>query len=203
MEEETTDMKIYLWLTVLMIGGFANAANVVWSGGRIEYYAPGENWGYDSGVQIYNWWVIVGDGDISVNVFMDVQSTYSSADYSFLSKSDNDRFLVMSPGETINASTMAGAGMIGETMHVDLYNTVFVAYETLAYKDIYTPYKVYGWVEFGFDNPEGLIVVNGALDMDGGPMLVGGGAIPEPSSWVLLLLGFAGLALRRRGMKVA
>ena len=56
---------------------------------------------------------------------------------------------------------------------------------------------MYGWVEFGFDNHEGLIVVNGALDMDGGPMIVGSGAIPEPSSALLLLLGFAGLALRR------
>ena len=190
-------MKIYLLLNLLIASGLATAANVVWSGGRIEYYAPGANWGYDPGVQIYDWWVVAGDGDVSVNVFMDVQSTYSSADFSFLSKSDADRFLVMSPGETIDASTMVDAGMIGQTMHVDLYNTVFIAYETVAYKDIYTPYNVYGWVEFGFDNPEGLIVVNGALDMDGGPMIVGSGAIPEPSSGLLLLLGVAGLALRR------
>ncbi len=38
-----------------------------------------------------------------------------------------------------------------------------------------------------------------AIDLDGGPMIVGGGsAIPEPSSVLLLLAGGALLVLRRR-----
>ena len=193
-------MKACIWLFLSLIGGFANAANVVWGGGQIEYYAVGENWGYESGVQIYNWWVVAGGGNICVNVFMDVQPTDAMANFTFLSKSSTDRFLKVSTGGTIDASTMAGADMINETMYVDLYNTVFIGYETVAYDDVYTPYNVYGWVEFGFDNQDGLIVVNGAMDVDGGGMIAGGGAIPEPSSAWLLILGIAGLALRRKSI---
>ena len=173
------------------------AASVVWSGGSVSYYAPGENWGYGPGVQIYDWGLNANDR-IYIDVFMDVQLVGNAAGFTFLSKSDTDRFLRMSPGETIGSSTMTGAGMIEETMHVDLYSTVFIAYETVAYKDIHTQYNVYGWVEFGYDDSNGLIAVSGALDLDGGPMIVGGGSIPEPSSGLLLLLGAAGLALRRR-----
>ena len=176
------------------------AACVVWSGGSVSYYAPGENWGYGPGVQIYGWG-LNADDRIYIDVFMDVQLASDSAGFSFLSKSDSDRFLRMTPGEKIDASTMTGAGMIDGAMHVDLYNTVFIAYETIAYKDIHTQYNVYGWVEFGFDDSNGLIVVNGALDLDGGPMMVGGGAIPEPSSGLLVLLGLVALSLRRDNAK--
>ena len=43
-----------------------------------------------------------------------------------------------------------------------------------------------------------LVIASSAIDLDGGPMIVGGGAIPEPSSGVLLLLGTIILALRRK-----
>ena len=44
-------------------------------------------------------------------------------------------------------------------------------------------------------------LVNSAINLDGGPMIVGGGAweggIPEPSGGMLFLLGLAALGLRR------
>ena len=56
------------------------------------------------------------------------------------------------------------------------------------------PYYAYGWVELS-----GTDVRASAWDLDGGPMIVGGGsAIPEPSSAQLLLVCGALLALKRR-----
>lgn len=53
-----------------------------------------------------------------------------------------------------------------------------------------------GWVEYMIDDSGKFNLLNSAIDFDGGPMIVG--AIPEPTSGLLLLLGIAGLALRRK-----
>lgn len=55
---------------------------------------------------------------------------------------------------------------------------------------------VYGWLKF---DPVWDGDVNCAWDIDGGAMIVGGGAIPEPSSGVLLLMEMGFLGLRRVG----
>ena len=61
---------------------------------------------------------------------------------------------------------------------------------------------VYGWIEVGVDSAGNLTLLDSAADLDGGPMIVGGGAYtgatPEPTAGVLLLLGAAALGLRRR-----
>ena len=54
----------------------------------------------------------------------------------------------------------------------------------------------YGWVLLEYMGDEQLAVSASAWDKDGDPIVVG--AIPEPSSGLLLLIGVAGLALRRR-----
>ena len=41
-------------------------------------------------------------------------------------------------------------------------------------------------------------VLSSAWDIDGGAMIVGAGAVPEPTSGLLLLLGISSLALRRK-----
>ena len=53
----------------------------------------------------------------------------------------------------------------------------------------------YGWLAIDVDSGGGLHLAHSALSTEPGIVV---GAIPEPSSWVLLLLGFAGLALRRK-----
>ena len=60
------------------------------------------------------------------------------------------------------------------------------------------PDVVFGWVSIGEE--DGVpVALRSAIDLDGGPMIVGGdSAIPEPSSASLLLVGGALLALRRR-----
>ena len=58
---------------------------------------------------------------------------------------------------------------------------------------------VYGWVNIGVEANGNLTLLGSAVDLAGGPMIVGGGgAIPEPSSGLLLLLGWAALGLRRK-----
>lgn len=56
---------------------------------------------------------------------------------------------------------------------------------------------VYGWAGLMVADGE-VHVLGSAFDLDGGGMIVGGGAIPEPSSATLLLVGLAGLCLKRK-----
>ena len=60
---------------------------------------------------------------------------------------------------------------------------------------------LYGWVSLTVDENGIPQVTGSAIDLDGGPMVVGGGAweggIPEPSGCILLLIGVAVLGLRR------
>ena len=60
---------------------------------------------------------------------------------------------------------------------------------------ISAPSFVYGWLQLGIDQTGVLYLGPNAYDLDGGPMVVGGGAweggIPEPSGGILFLLGVA------------
>lgn len=59
--------------------------------------------------------------------------------------------------------------------------------------------SVYGWVGYHIDQEGQITVLSSAWDLDGGPMIVGGwSASPEPSGGLLLMLGAAMFALRRK-----
>ena len=65
--------------------------------------------------------------------------------------------------------------------------------------------EMFGWIELrieGSSSGGDVSILGSAIDLDGGAMIVGGGAwdgaTPEPVSGLLLLLGGALLALRRR-----
>ena len=60
------------------------------------------------------------------------------------------------------------------------------------------PALYYGWAEYVVDENHLFRIVRSAVDFDGGPMIVGGGAIPEPSSALLLLLGISLISIRRQ-----
>ena len=115
------------------------------------------------------------------------------------------------PGEVIDATTtrfldeshylvhygLDGGDPVFGQLELKLYDEVFLAYASYlgGGEAIY-----YGWVGLSIDN-EGMLYSYGAVDLDHGPMVVGGGAweggIPEPSGGILLLIGAAVLGLRR------
>ena len=80
-----------------------------------------------------------------------------------------------------------------------------VGYSLIDYDDdppSVAPDMVYGWVALSEDAYGNPVAISSAIDLDGGPMIVGGGAwegvTPEPASGLLLFFGAALLALRRR-----
>ena len=54
-----------------------------------------------------------------------------------------------------------------------------------------------GWIELACDEEGVLSIAHSAIDLDGDELIVGGGAVPEPSSGLLCLVGLLVLALRR------
>ena len=91
---------------------------------------------------------------------------------------------------------------------MDRDTTTYLAFcgEILSGGDMYslerTGVYLYGWVSLEVDENGIPMLTGSAIDLDGGPMIVGGGAweggIPEPSGGILFLLGAAVLGLRRR-----
>ena len=56
----------------------------------------------------------------------------------------------------------------------------------------------YGWVHVSVDDELNMTLLGEGINLYGEPVVVGMLPIPEPSAGTLLLLGLAGLALRRR-----
>ncbi len=92
---------------------------------------------------------------------------------------------------------------IGDSVEIRKNDSVYMALSVGEIDFLQDPAIVsrylYGWVEIIVADDGTVSVGSSAIDLDGGPMIVGGGsAIPEPSSVLLLLAGGALLALRRR-----
>lgn len=83
---------------------------------------------------------------------------------------------------------------------VDVVDDAFyLAFKAQTFKnpDLYEKgVAAFGWVEIGVSYGD-LYVKSSAIALDGSQMLVGGGAIPEPTSGLLFLFGLAALALKR------
>ena len=85
----------------------------------------------------------------------------------------------------------------GENLHAD-YSIILKDGETefLAFRHETADITTFGWLELGMGEDGLLRVLQSAWDIDGSPIIVG--AIPEPAAGLLLLVGGALLALRRR-----
>ena len=199
--------KLALCASILFACMFARGSSVEWDRMEAvdaEVWDSGplwQIWGYSSERSSINPVIMVTFDGLVLNAspYMGGQSTISVKG--------------MSRGDLVDSGTMArqsdgyfyqstfGSDFIESDYGIstDSYDPVYLAFSTIAYDDIGEAYSVYGWVEISVAGGEPN-VMHSAWNVDGGAMIVGSGAIPEPTSGLLFLFGLAALALRRGGV---
>ena len=200
-----------LWIMLFPV--VSQAATVRWGSGTIERAA--DTYPYSS-ENSYQWTVWVEDEQhISCANFFFVKSTsgtVSITSSSFAWAACGSAFAVMNEGDVVDAVSMATGDLFSDPYGIANGNKVDEKTIPVKMDGIYLGFLTdvylgdgsdnvrtgYGWVRIGYSNGQ-LVAEAAAMDLDGGPMIVGGGAfIPEPSSGLLLLIGGALLAIRRK-----
>ena len=198
-------MKKSLVALFIHIVASANGASVFWN------YL--ESYGGDSGngLTAFYWDSSVGYTEFSFSV--NNKGVVSSSGLSGLAWSGIVDYAI--ENAIVNAEAFSGnehftyqhdSGRIygsDYTFSVDKNSSFYLMFQTSTYSQEDDPY--YGWAYFGVDGNYNVSLLSSAIDLDGGAMIVGGGAYPgatpEPTSGVLLTLGLAALGLRRRDTK--
>ena len=209
-------MKYRILTIVAFLACGARAAYIEWGGVRHGGFCLVEDSYFVHGTGLVckdttGWWLF----GATVGVQME---TRIGGDYSLTFDNDlnyvQQNWLLAEKGDVIRYDTTRNLGEEGYLVAYGIDNDKYVGpTEIVVQPDTamylafvcreaasFTGY-IYGWVELEVDSSGNLNVVDSAYDLDGGPMVVGGGAweggIPEPSGGVLFLLGAAALGLRR------
>ena len=132
-------------------------------------------------------------------------------DYSGTAAPVNTRWLLAFYGDMLEVSTLPSFKDVELTATYDFgtggdkiadpsdFYLVFVAENWEDYvSGAANPHRWYGWVNLAVNADGALDVIGSDVTVYGDPLTVGGGTTPEPSSGLLLLLGTAMLAVRRK-----
>ena len=154
--------------------------------------------------------------DLQVDMFLSVQDgrfLIATADYNDSATGVVDNWLLAGNGDVADASTTRNQSTYFNHCHLDHqaewrnapvsgelgtdFYLMFAVGDLNDYNNnIPNPDCLYGWTHLSVDANGDMHLLGSAIGLDGQSMVVGG--IPEPSSALLLLLGVAGLALRRK-----
>ena len=185
----------------LLFADLAYASSVVWGGGELVDYSDDPVYS-EQGYQNLKQWLWVIDEIYTKPNFFFTQTTTGSG-VIFTQESTgwaafSTHLSLMDAGDVVSAETMGEKSIMGREIEVDYGSIIYLGFETETY-DPLTLEKMngYGWVSLGA-NGDAVVVVDGAYGLDGDAMIVGGYAVPEPSGGLLLILGVAVLALKRK-----
>ena len=196
--------KLMIALAVVAMGVAASAATVSWSTGTLRGAADKDGgWGSTSlaNSAVDSTWyaqVILVSSDLSTKTSQELWNTYGNSDITKLNTTTQTK---TNPGDTVGVKKTSGssATLVTDATKGTTYYAVFLAAYTdkNLNKDFYmaAATKIDGTVidNPGNDYPVGQILTNWS-DKNWHAV----SAVPEPTSGLLLLLGMAGLALRRR-----
>ena len=185
-----TDMMkrmVFVVFACVFTGMPVSGATVIWdafeqSGNDFYYYGgptPEINFSIETSHPLYIF--ATADGEINV-------------------ANPRARWVVAEGGDTVDDNYISTGHLVLDAYYTDAskieYHTMSAAKGSTFYLAlIVDDADYYGWLAIDVDSGGGLHLAHSALSTEPGIVV---GAIPEPSSWVLLLLGFAGLALRRK-----
>ncbi len=106
-------------------------------------------------------------------------------------------------GSSFSSVYSGGIGEMPIAIDIPFY-LAFQTYELFeylspesGYGDVHLGDAHYGWVELKAADSDTIEVLASAINLDANPMVVGGGAIPEPTSAAFAVLGLCVLALPR------
>ena len=214
-------MRNALSVAILLMCSFCNAASVVWNEmAAYKQNEPGSFLLYAEYPGIYGDMLIISTPSFFNVSVENVDASHFKLTFSHDPYGAYENWVIAQKDSMVNASTTRflhddeyllhymfddnrylGPKELTVEANTGLY-LAFACSDVIAYSSPEVAPVVYGWVELIVDENGNVIAASSAADLDGGPMVVGGGAwdgnIPEPSGGLLFLLGAATLGLRRK-----
>ena len=215
-------MRRLMFIVAIITVSCANGADVLWNALQLTKFNFGN---YEADPEYSLGWHGSGSvasgitGTCSLEVYI-ILTSYEANVFRVTSEDHDDtvtsvtaNWIQADSGERANATTTRNRQSYFNHCHLDHetgwenleftteagadFYLMFAVGSTKEYNDnIPNPNCLYGWALLEIDTNGELELKRSAIGLDGQEMIVG--AIPEPSSALLVLFGCAGLALKRR-----